>query len=149
MKIKNLLLLSLLLWFAALLVVPLSVSAQAPEEPNNVWNGIRTFITPIGRAFGYREGVPTDIRIIAAVVIRIFLTLLVIIFLSLIVYGGYTWMMAQGDENQVTKGKDIIRNGTVGVGIIIASYSITKFLIGALVCSVLIQSGFCLFLQGI
>ena len=69
-----------------------------------------------------------DPREIVAKVIKIFLSLLGTIFLVLIIYGGYLWMTAQGEEEQVTKAKDLIRNAVIGLIIILAAYTITKFI---------------------
>jgi hypothetical protein len=55
------------------------------------------------------------------------LGLLGVIFLILIIYAGYSWMMAQGDEEKVTKAKDTITRAIVGLIIIVAAYAITFF----------------------
>ena len=43
-------------------------------------------------------------------IIRIFLTFLGIIFLGFMIYGGYIWMLARGNEQEITRAKDIIKN---------------------------------------
>ncbi len=131
----------------ALLSPTQHVVAQAPER--NIWDGMFQMIKPVGQAFGYPTGVPQDIRIIAATIIRIFILILTIIFFILIVYGGYTWMMAKGEEDQVNKGKGILRNGIVGIVIIFASYAITRYVLLSITCAVSSYSGWCLFFNGI
>ena len=69
---------------------------------------------------------------IVATIIRAVLGLLAIIFLVLIVYAGYLWMMARGNEDDVKKAKDIIISATIGLIIVIAAYSITSFVFNAL-----------------
>ena len=64
---------------------------------------------------------------IMATIIKGFLGLLAMIFLVLILYGGYLWMTARGNEEQVKKAKDNITAATIGLAIIIAAYSITYF----------------------
>ena len=54
--------------------------------------------------------------------------LLGIIFLILIVYSGYMWMTARGDEKQVTKAKDTLQRAMIGIIIVVAAYAITTFL---------------------
>lgn len=67
-----------------------------------------------------------------ATVIKAFLGLLGIIFIFLMVYAGYHWMTAAGDEQKVTKAKDTLRTAIIGLIIIVAAYSITYFVIKAL-----------------
>ncbi len=64
---------------------------------------------------------------IIKLVIESFLSLLAIIFIILIIYAGFTWMTAGGDEAKVTKAKDTIQRSIIGIVIIIAAYSITYF----------------------
>jgi hypothetical protein len=65
-------------------------------------------------------------------VISAFLSLLGIIFLVLIIYAGFGWMTAQGDEEKVTKAKDTLTRAIIGLIIIIAAYSITYFVFSVL-----------------
>lgn len=69
---------------------------------------------------------------IVATMIQVFLGLLGIIFLILIIYGGYEWMTAQGDEEKVTKAKDTLQRAIIGLIIIIVAYSITFFVFSSL-----------------
>ncbi len=66
-------------------------------------------------------------------VIQYFLGLLGILFLALAIYGGYLWMMARGDEHQVTKAKDTIKSAVIGLAIILGAYAITSFVISNLI----------------
>jgi len=65
-------------------------------------------------------------------IIQVALTLLGVIFLILTVYGGYKWMMARGDEKEVTAAKDIITRAVIGLIIVMAAYAITVFVVGRL-----------------
>lgn len=53
------------------------------------------------------------------------------IFLALTIYAGFLWMTASGNEDQVTKAKDIIMRASLGMFITLAAYSITAFVIAA------------------
>ena len=70
-----------------------------------------------------------DVRIIIANIIRIFLGLLGIIAVALIVYGGFLWMTSAGNEERVTKAKQVIINAVVGLVIILLSYIIVAYVI--------------------
>lgn len=69
---------------------------------------------------------------IISTVIQVFLSLLGIIFVILLVYGGYLWMNARGNEEQVKKAKDTIRMAIIGLVIVTSAYAITYFVFNAL-----------------
>ena len=56
-----------------------------------------------------------------------------IIFLVLMIYAGYLWMTAGGNEEQVSKAKKIIRASIIGLIIIAFSYAITGFIVELLI----------------
>ena len=60
---------------------------------------------------------------------KVLLRFLGVIFLLLMIYGGYIWMMAAGNETQVEKAKNIIKNAAIGLIIVLAAYAITYFII--------------------
>jgi len=53
--------------------------------------------------------------------------------LILLIYAGFLWMTAQGDDKLVTKAKDIIRQAVIGLIVIIAAFSISNFVLSSLV----------------
>jgi hypothetical protein len=61
------------------------------------------------------------------------LSLLGVLFLILMLYGGYTWMTSYGNEQKVTKAKNLIVDALIGLVIVLAAYAITNFIIGAIV----------------
>ncbi len=67
--------------------------------------------------------------------LRIFFSILGVIFLIIIVYGGFTWMTAGGNEEQINKSKKLLINAAIGLAIIILAYSITYFVTAALTYS--------------
>lgn len=70
---------------------------------------------------------PVDPRIIVAVIIRAALAFLGIIFVIMIMYAGFLWMTAGGEEDKVSHAKKLISNGVIGLAIIMTAYSITYF----------------------
>jgi amino acid transporter len=64
--------------------------------------------------------------------IKYTLTFLGVIFLILMIYGGYLWMTAQGNEEQVTKAKNLISAAVIGLIIVVAAYAISYFVISKL-----------------
>ena len=61
------------------------------------------------------------------------LALLGVIFMIYIIYAGYLWMGARGNEEQITKSKAIIKGSIIGIIIILAAFAITHFVIRALI----------------
>lgn len=132
---------------ATFFLVPSQVLGQ---EQRSLFDNMIQYIFPTGRkAYGYGSGVPPDIRVIIAMIVRVVIMVLIVVFFALIVFGGYTWMMARGEEDRVEKGKNILRHGTIGITIIIAAYAITRFILTAAVCSTNEFSQWCLFFAGI
>ena len=70
---------------------------------------------------------PTSFPELIQYAISAFLGLLGIIFVVLIVYAGYNWMTAAGDEEKVSLAKQTLSRAVIGLIIIIAAYSITYF----------------------
>ncbi len=59
------------------------------------------------------------------------LSLLGLIFLGLMLYGGFRWMTARGEEKYVTQAKDTITNAIIGIAIVVGAYAITDFVLKA------------------
>ena len=51
-----------------------------------------------------------------------------VIFLILMIYGGFIWMTAQGDEKQVEQARNLIVAGIIGLLIIFVAYAVTSFM---------------------
>ena len=67
------------------------------------------------------------------------LGLLGTLFLVLIVYAGYLWMTAGGEEQQIEKAKSYIKNSVIGLIIVLAAFGITRFVLGSLLNATLPQ----------
>src|SRR3989338_6829994 len=57
----------------------------------------------------------TDLRTIVFTVVNVILGFLSIIAVSGILYGGFKWMTAQGNEDQIDEAKKMIIAGVVGL----------------------------------
>lgn len=64
--------------------------------------------------------------------IQVALSLLGIIFLLLVLYAGFLWMTAGGNDDQIKQAKSLMTNGAVGLVIIITSFAISSFVMSAL-----------------
>ncbi len=66
---------------------------------------------------------------IIARVIFIGLGLVGVVFFALTLLAGFNWMIAQGNEEKVTKAKNTLLNSIIGLIITLAAYAISYFLI--------------------
>ena len=55
------------------------------------------------------------------------LAFLGIVFLILMIYGGWIWMFAQGNEKEVEKAKGLITSAIIGLLIVLGAYAITAY----------------------
>ncbi len=62
-------------------------------------------------------------------VVGVLLGLLGVVFVLIVIYAGFMWMMAQGDETKITKARKTIIQGVVAIVIIFMAYAITSFVI--------------------
>lgn len=101
-------------------------------------NAQSTDDTKIDREFGLTEtlnvgNVGDALRqdspdVYAGQIIGIALSFLGVIFFILILYAGFRWMLAQGNESEVEKAKQIIIAAVSGLIIVLAAYAITAFI---------------------
>lgn len=54
------------------------------------------------------------------------------ILVVLMIYGGFLWMTAGGEEKKVEDAKNIIKNAVIGIIIVFLSYGIAAFVINAI-----------------
>lgn len=135
----------------ALSAIPMAVVGQAPATKNppaaptagadGAVSGGGLSLKPLKDALAGDKGSvgkdkafpvgkdPEDIYKIANGVILTFFALLALIFLVMMLYGGYNWMTAMGDDEKVTKAKDTIIASVIGVIILLSGYAITTFVI--------------------
>jgi TRAP-type C4-dicarboxylate transport system permease small subunit len=72
----------------------------------------------------------------------VFLDVAGVIFLILIVFAGYRWMTAGGNEEGVTKAKETLQRAVIGLAIVLFAYAMSIFIINSLIVStVTIKAG--------
>ena len=72
-----------------------------------------------------------DPRTIAANIINIILGFLGILAVVLILFGGFKWMTAAGNEDKVAEAKKLLVAGVIGLIIILAAYALAAFVLDA------------------
>jgi hypothetical protein len=86
-------------------------------------------------AAGTTIPVTGDIATIIAKIVRQALAFVGTIFLLLMVYAGFTYMTARGDDAKIKTAKGMITGAVIGIVIIAMSYALTSFVISALATS--------------
>lgn len=65
--------------------------------------------------------------VVASQIVNVLLTTLGLFCFAMTVYGGYIWMIARGNEEEVKRAKDIITGTVIGLLFILASYGVTAY----------------------
>lgn len=87
---------------------------------------VNTGVTILQPTLGLGAG---DIRLIIANIIRVALTLVGTILLVIILYAGFLWMTAGGNEEKIATAKKILTNAVIGLAIILSAYMIVTFIL--------------------
>ena len=106
------------------MMAPSLVMAQTPE------------ITPsdLGIQYGAATGLGNkDIRVTIASIIKTAMGLLGIVAVVIILIGGFKWMTAGGNDEQVGEAKGWIFSGVIGLAIILSAYALATYVINSLV----------------
>jgi hypothetical protein len=78
-------------------------------------------------AGGSEDAGETQITNTIATGIEILLGFVGVIFLILMVYAGFMWMLARGNEQAIEKSKHLMESAIIGLVIVLAAYGITVF----------------------
>lgn len=85
------------------------------------------------RQLATNQGLTTENpRVITVRTIQWALGFLGLVAVIMVIYGGITWMTSAGNEKRVTQAKQILTYSTIGLVIILLSWSFVTFVIGRL-----------------
>jgi hypothetical protein len=76
-----------------------------------------------GRA-GYES---TSLENIVSNIIYVILGFVGVVFLGMILFAGFTWMIARGNEQDIEKAKKMLEAAIIGMVIVFAAYAVTYF----------------------
>jgi len=107
-----------------LLFLPLVTKAVSLDTTLGLSNGNVGASTGLGTQ---------DVRQTIGKIINVALSLLGVIVLVIIIYGGFLWMTAGGNDEKVGEAKKWIFGGIIGLVIILSAYAIASFVISNLV----------------
>ncbi|PIZ81056.1 MAG: hypothetical protein COY02_03195, partial [Parcubacteria group bacterium CG_4_10_14_0_2_um_filter_41_6] len=123
---KNKIILSFLILIIGLVAVPVSVDAATSGGVKKLQDNLGVF----GRETGL--GQDDDLKTKIASVINIALGFLGMLATIMIIYAGFKWLTAAGNEDQVTKAKETLRNAVIGIAVIFLSFVIVNFVVNQL-----------------
>ncbi|MFA5360261.1 MAG: pilin [Patescibacteria group bacterium] len=101
-----------------------AAGCQMVTEPSS--GGTVTLDNPLGKG-------NTDIPTLLGKVINSIMGVIGSLALVMFIYGGIIWMLSAGNQEQVTKGKNILIWAAVGIVIIFSSYALVKLVLTAMV----------------
>jgi len=141
---KNYFLAVILVLTGMLMLASLALAeTNKPEDPNpnvtdlhdaevGMWN--------FGEKTGYSPGKSASPEVEVGRIIAYALSFLGVVFMILIVYGGYMWLTARGNEEQITKAKDLIKHSIIGMVIVFAAFMVSYFVVDRILMAVILPS---------
>lgn len=116
----------LLFLILAFSLFSLAASAQTADPTldglNATANGVDAFK---GQTTNFQENF---LQTKAGQLISTVLSFVGVLFFILMIYAGVLWMTSQGNEQQVSKAKELLRDAIIGIIIVFAAYALTAFL---------------------
>lgn len=111
------------------LTIPFLNSAQAADDGsyglNTTAASVNAFSSAANQPDAYYE---TFFQSKIGQIIGLVLSFIGVAFLILMIYAGITWMTAQGNDQTISKAKDLIVSSIIGLIIVLAAYAITSFI---------------------
>ena len=128
---------------AFIMVFGLSLALPALAQNNSNEAGSETGVKQLqnnlgsfGGSTGLGDKNDTDLKGKIANIINIVLAFLGIIAVIMIITAGYQWLTAGGNEDKVKEAKSRIKNAVIGIAIVLLSYIIVNYVVGAVTSSV-------------
>ena len=120
-KNKILFFLTFIVIFSGFFIFSQSFSLAGPAKTGY---GLNKTTSITGIAIPKEKNIPAKIGAIIGAV----LSFVGILFFVLIIYAGFLWMTARGNEEQVKKAIELITQAAIGLAIISSAYLVTKFI---------------------
>lgn len=107
------------------------VAGATNEATNEATNAINS--NDNLNAFQTASGLgDADLSTMIGTLVKAILSLLGVVAILIVLYGGFKWMTAAGDETKVDGAKKLIISGIIGIVIVVAAYAIASFVLGAI-----------------
>lgn len=122
-RIKNKIYYFLLTAFSFALILPAKAANLKDAFGENTLNKVAG---NEGAGYNIAKSDPTAV---VGVIIQAALGFVGVIFMLLMIYAGYLWMTARGNEEDVAKAKKIITASIIGLIIVVSAYAISYLVI--------------------
>jgi len=110
------------------------LSVLSPMAANATLNTGTLQTGDLGLSYATSIGLGTqDIRTTIAYIIRVAMGMLGIVAVCIVLVGGFKWMTAGGNDDQVGEAKKWIFSGVIGLAVILSAYALANFVINSLV----------------
>ncbi len=114
---------------AVILTMFLSSIALAAENPfTTAKNTLQT-----GGTAAMGDSANANLPVVIGNIVRAIIVICSLVLTVYIVQAGYKYMQAGGDPAMTTKAKDMIKNGIIGLVIMLLAYSISSYVISWMV----------------
>ena len=111
------------------LLAPFS-SGLAAQDNNYVTDDAQKLLDQAAQQAGATSGErPVTAVEIIGDIIKVVLGFVGVIFLALVIYGGFTWMTAGGNEEKVKTATDLMTKAAIGLAIILSAYLLANFVV--------------------
>jgi hypothetical protein len=120
--------------FAVMIALPSFVAMPAnalSEDGAKIFGGTENATNLQGNTFGGDK----DPQQIAAGVINILMGFLGLVAVVIILFGGFKWMTAAGNEDKIEEAKKLLVAGIIGLVIILSAWGIATFVIDQILTS--------------
>ncbi len=124
---KNIFSIIITTFILGLLIFPAALPALATTTGQNAGTKIKQGIIDTGVAAELGNA-DTDVREVVALIINALLGFLGVLFTVLIIYGGFLWMTAAGNDQQVEKARKILTQATIGLLIVVLAYALSTWI---------------------
>lgn len=132
--VKDLLKLGMSLVLGVALALPITAGIAHAQEEELEDNSIDDVSDVLPSSFTDETGLgDKDLEEGLGELINVALGFLGIVAVIIILFGGFKWMTAGGNDEKVAEAKRLIIAGIIGLAIILSAYAITKFVLESLI----------------
>lgn len=110
-----------LAFFVSIACVSTAFAQSAAQTASNNLNAAAA------KANGGTAPTITDVPTTIGNIVGVVLSFIGVLFLGLMIFGGFTWMLARGNQQNTQKAKELIEAAVIGLIIVMAAYAITAY----------------------
>ncbi|MFZ4632202.1 MAG: hypothetical protein ACOYL8_03305 [Patescibacteria group bacterium] len=92
--------------------------------------GIQKAFSNVKENFGSQADVNnSDLLTVVASLVQLALSVMGVVFVIFMIYAGFLWLTAAGNDQKVDKSKTILFQSILGLIIVVGAYAITSFVV--------------------